>query len=145
MPGSRSGSYRHTSKILSRSLDIRSISARNRPSRLRFMPMEGHWARLNTPVRETTSREKLLVRVALALLAAAAVATVIVALVTSNSDGPAAGCVRVDLPSTMGGGTPELCGATAREFCSSRAANSEPLDHTALPKCREAGIPTGSQ
>jgi len=111
------------------------------------MPMEGHWERLNTPVRETTSREKLLVRVLLAVVAAAALATVVVAIATSDngtSGSPLApGCIRVEVPSTMGGSASDLCGNTAREFCTSRAANTEPLEHTALPKCRAAGLPTG--
>jgi hypothetical protein len=113
------------------------------------VPLEGHWNRVNTPVRETTRREKLLVRSILAMLAAVAVATVIVAIVTSDngtSGNPlASGCIRVEVPSTMGGSASDLCGNTAREFCTSRAANMEPLVHTALPKCREAGLPTGTQ
>jgi hypothetical protein len=112
------------------------------------MPLEGHWARVNTPLRETTPREKLLVRTMLAVLAVAAAATVIVAIVTSDdgtSGSPLApGCIRVEVPSTMGGSASDLCGNTAREFCTSRAANTEPLVHTAVPKCREAGFPTGS-
>jgi hypothetical protein len=112
------------------------------------MPLEGHWARVNTPLRETTPREKLLVRTMLAVLAVAAAATVIVAIVTSDngtSGSPLApGCIRVEVPSTMGGSASDLCGNPAREFCTSRAANTEPLVHTAVPKCREAGFPTGS-
>jgi hypothetical protein len=111
------------------------------------VPLEGHWERVNTPVRETTEREKLLVRGVLAVLALAAVATVIVAIVTRDngtSGSPlAAGCIRIEVPSTMGGSASDLCGNTAREFCTSRAANTEPLEHTALPKCRAAGLPTG--
>jgi hypothetical protein len=113
------------------------------------MPLSGHWERVNTPLRETTRREKLLVRVVLWALAAATLATVIVAIVTSEngtSGTPLApGCIRVELPSTMGAVSSDLCGNTAREFCTSSAANSEPLVHTALPKCREAGFPTAPQ
>jgi hypothetical protein len=108
------------------------------------MPMERHWARLNTPVRETTPREKLLVRGMLWVLAVAAVATVVVAIATRDngtSGSPlAAGCIRIEVPSTMGGSASDLCGATAREFCASSAAHTEPLEHTALPKCRAAGF-----
>jgi hypothetical protein len=102
------------------------------------MPLEGHWRRVNTPLRETTPRERVLVRIVVALVAAAAVATVIVAIATSGpSTGP--GCIRVDLPSTMGGGTPELCGSAARSFCTSPVVDKAPLNGTALPECREAG------
>ena len=81
--------------------------------------------------------------IAAGLLAVAAIAATILA-VGSSGPSTAAGCIRVDLPSTMGAVSPELCGNAAREFCTSRAANTEPLEHTALHKCREAGLPTGS-
>ena len=102
------------------------------------MPLEGHWERVNTPLRATTLRERRIVWVVAGLLAAAAVATVIVVIATS-SPSTGAGCIRVDLPSTMGGGTPELCGDSARSFCSSPVAHQRPLNATALPKCRDAG------
>jgi hypothetical protein len=111
-----------------------------------MVPLEGHWERVNTPVRETTEREKLLVRAVLAVLAFAAVATVIVAIVTRDngtSGSPlAAGCIRIEVPSTMGGSASDLCGSKATSFCRSDAAHSPPLDETALPKCRDAGFAT---
>ena len=100
------------------------------------MPLEGHWQKVNTPLRETTRREKLLVRVALAVGAIAAIVLVIVSIGSSSP----AGCVHVELPSTMGAVASDLCGKTAREFCQSSAAHTEPLNHTALPKCRDAGF-----
>jgi hypothetical protein len=107
------------------------------------VPLQGHWARVNTPLRETTPRERLLVRIVIGLVAVAAVATVIVAIVTRDNGTSGVplgeGCIRVELPSTMGGVASDLCGRTAREFCLSSAANSEPLDNQVQPKCREAG------
>jgi predicted membrane-bound mannosyltransferase len=102
------------------------------------MPLQGHWARVNTPLRETTSRERRTVWIAVGLLAMAAVVAAIVAIGSSNPPIPA-GCIRVDLPSTMGGGTPQLCGKAASSFCASDVAHARPLNETALPKCREAG------
>jgi hypothetical protein len=103
------------------------------------VPLEGHWQKVNTPLRETTRRERLLVRVLLAVGAIAAVVLVIVAIGSSSPSTPA-GCIRVELPSTMGAVASDLCGDTAREFCQSSAAHTEPLNHTALPKCRDAGF-----
>ena len=112
------------------------------------MPLEGHWARVNTPLRETTPREKLLVRVVLWTLAVAAVGTVIVAIVTSDngtSGSPLApGCIRIELPSTMGASASDLCGGKAASFCRSSAAHSPPLNATALPRCRDAGYSTSA-
>jgi hypothetical protein len=75
-------------------------------------------------------------------IALAAIATVIVVIVAIGSSSPStpAGCIHVELPSTMGGAVSDLCGDTAREFCQSPAAHTEPLNHTALPKCRDAGF-----
>ena len=113
------------------------------------MPLEGHWERVNTPLRETTPREKLLVRAVLWIVGAAAVATVVVAIITSGngtSGSPlAAGCIRIEVPSTMGGSASDLCGAKAASFCTSAPAHSPPLNATALPKCRDAGYPTAPQ
>ena len=103
------------------------------------MPLQGHWQRVNTPLRETTPRERLLVRVVAAVMGLAVVAAVIVAIGSSSPSTPA-GCIHVELPSTMGAVASNLCGDTARQFCHSSAAHSEPLNHTALPKCREAGF-----
>ncbi|MGE5858728.1 MAG: hypothetical protein ACM31K_09600 [Solirubrobacterales bacterium] len=102
------------------------------------MPLQGHWQRVNTPLRETTARERRLAWLIGGLAALGAIAAVIAVIVT-NSPRTAAGCIRVDLPSTMGGGTPQLCGDAAASFCGSRAAHAAPLNATALPKCREAG------
>jgi hypothetical protein len=93
---------------------------------------------VNTPLRKTTLRERRILLVLVAVLAAAVVAGTIVAIGSSNPSTPA-GCIRVDLPSTMGGGTPQLCGKAASSFCASDAAHTRPLNETALPKCREAG------
>jgi len=113
------------------------------------VPLQGHWARVNTPVRETTPRERLLVRAVIALVGMAAVATVIVAIATSGngtSGTPlAAGCIRVELPSTMGAVSSDLCGNTARQFCLSPAANSEPIDTQVQPKCRDQGYAIAPQ
>jgi hypothetical protein len=90
-------------------------------------------------LRKTTLRERRILLVMSALLAVACVAAAVVAIASSAPRTPA-GCVRVELPSTMGAVASDLCGQTARTFCGSEAAHSEPLEHTALPKCREAGF-----
>jgi hypothetical protein len=103
------------------------------------VPLQGHWEKVNTPLRATTGRERLLLRVAGALGALAVIAAVIVAIGSSSPSTPA-GCIHVELPSTMGAVASDLCGRTARQFCQSAAAHTEPLNHTALPKCRDAGL-----
>ncbi len=102
------------------------------------MPLEGHWQRVNTPLRETTGRERRIVAVAAGLLVMAGIAAAIVAIGSSNPSTPA-GCIRIEVPSTMGASASTLCGDRAASFCRSPAAHSPPLNQTALPKCRDAG------
>jgi hypothetical protein len=102
------------------------------------VPLEGHWERVNTPLRETTARERRILLFGGALLTLAAVAAVIVAIGSSSPATPA-GCIRIEFPSTMGASASTLCGEKAASFCRGPAANSPPLNETALPKCRDAG------
>jgi hypothetical protein len=108
------------------------------------VPLEGHWDRVNTPLRETTLRERRLARVVGAFVAVAVVAGVIAAIATSGP-GTKPGCVNVDVPSTMGGGGIHACGQRAAEFCRGPVAHSAPLAASALPKCREAGYSVAPQ
>ncbi len=107
------------------------------------MPLQGHWDRVSTPLRETTPRERALVRAVIALAAAAALVTVILAIATAgrgtSGSSLAPGCIRIELPSTMGASASDLCGAKAASFCRGPAAHQPPLNVTALPKCRESG------
>ena len=109
------------------------------------MPLEGHWQRVNTPLRETTGRERLLVRILLVALGIAVVAAIVVAIATSggsSKSGTAEGCIRVEVPSTTGGAVVNPCGAAAAQFCRGPVAHDPSLRGVALPQCREAGYAT---
>ena len=108
------------------------------------MPLEGHWQRVNTPLRETTRRERVLVRVVLAITGVAVMAALVVFIATNGGSGTAAGCVRVDVPSTMGGSGINACGDDAVKFCRGALAHSTDLRARALPACREAGYAIGA-
>jgi hypothetical protein len=103
------------------------------------VPLQGHWARVNTPVRETTERERRILWVVVALLAAACLAGAIVAFGSSSPATPA-GCVHLEAPSTMGGVASDICGDDARKLCTGNQAKSDPLSATILPQCRKAGL-----
>ena len=104
------------------------------------MPLEGHWDRLNTPLRETTPRERLLVRAFAALLGIAAmVAIVFFVLNGSSSPSTPPGCIRIEIGSTMGGGASQLCGDTARAYCQG------PAGRTVASQCHETGLPARRQ
>jgi hypothetical protein len=112
------------------------------------MPLQGHWDRVNTPLRAVTERERRLVWIVGALVAAATTAAVIVAIATSGHSGSGsatpAGCIRIEFPSTMGASASNLCGSQAAEFCRSSAAQSSSLRESALAQCRDQGYATPS-
>jgi hypothetical protein len=107
------------------------------------VPLEGHWQRVNTPLRDTTPRERLLVRGLLAALSAGVIVTVVVLIATGGGSGAGsasgAHCVQVDVPSTMGGSGIHACGSDAAAFCRGPLAHSSDLRGRALPACRAAG------
>ena len=96
------------------------------------MPVEGHWERANTPLR-TRDRRVLVVVAVVAVL-------VVIGLGIAYALRPAAqsnaGCVVVDVPSTMGGATVRSCGAAAHDFCRTQGR----LDRTVATACIDAGL-----
>ena len=65
------------------------------------MPLEGHWQRVNTPLRRLTRRERY---VAIAALAITAVALAVLLLATAEDSQPppAPGCIRVAVAGRTG-------------------------------------------
>jgi uncharacterized membrane protein len=103
------------------------------------VPLEGHWQRVNTPLRTLTRRERRLVRIAAAVVAAIAVAIVVLAA-SAGTAPPAAGCISATVPGAMGGVTVDACGARARTICRERAAQTDPGSLAVERDCRRAGI-----
>jgi hypothetical protein len=99
------------------------------------VPLQGHWDRVNTPLRETTSRERRIV-LGFGVLVAIAVVAALVLFVANGSSSPETppGCIRIEVGSTMGGGSTQLCGDTAATYCRG------PAGRTVESKCREAGL-----
>jgi hypothetical protein len=108
------------------------------------VPLQGHWERVNTPLRKTTLRERRILWVVVALLAVACIAGAIVAIGSSSPSTPA-GCIHLEAPSTMGAVASDICGNDAKKLCTGHQARTDPLSATILPQCRQAGLlPTGS-
>ncbi len=96
------------------------------------MPVEGQWRRSNTPL---SRRDKRLLS-ALAALAAAGVTAAGIAYATRPASSPsAAGCVVVEVPSTMGGARLRNCGSAAHTFCRTQGR----LDRRIAAACRRQG------
>ena len=95
------------------------------------MPVEGQFERANTPL---SRRDKRLLG-ALAVLAAAGAVAVGIAFATHTSPS-GAGCVAVDVPSTMGGARLRNCGSAAHRFCRTQG----PRDARIAAACRKQGF-----
>jgi len=103
------------------------------------MPLEGHWQRVNTPLRTLTSRERRLVSAAAVLIAAATIALVLFA--ASAKTAPSRpGCINAIVPGAMGGQPIDACGARARSICRERLGLSDPGSLAVEADCRRAKI-----
>lgn len=82
------------------------------------MPLEGHWARQQAPLRP---RERRLV-----LGGLAAVLVLVVALILVFSGGGSKrGCVDATIASTTGGAAVHACGSRAKRLCAAPDASRE--------------------
>ena len=103
------------------------------------MPLEGHWTRVNTPLRRLSKRERYIAIVAVGVTLAACVALVLATLGHSRP-APGPGCIRAQIPHVMGAETLDACGARAKQICHSRASDTDPGAIAVQESCRDAGI-----
>src|SRR5947209_165683 len=102
------------------------------------MPLEGHWKRLQTPLRRTTRREARLIAAAAGFLAVTVVIVLYVAL-QSGSSAAGPGCIKVTAASSTGGATLHACGQAAARWCRSAAVRHDALARSVREECRGAG------
>jgi hypothetical protein len=103
------------------------------------MPLEGHWNRLNTPLRTLTARERRVVAAAIGLVLATALAIALVAA-GSSSKPLRTGCIDAIVPGVMGGQPVQGCGAAARRICHAHLRLSDPGSRAIEASCARAGI-----
>jgi type II secretory pathway component PulM len=104
------------------------------------MPMEGHWRRVNTPLRRLTPRERG-VLIAGSAITAAAILVLLVLPKSSSPPSPERGCIQVNVAGRVGGEPVSACGQEARALCARSARFDVPRSRTILAACREQGIP----
>ncbi|HYQ12442.1 MAG TPA: hypothetical protein VEP94_03250 [Solirubrobacterales bacterium] len=104
------------------------------------MPLEGHWQRVNTPLRRLSGRERNIAIAAVVVTIAACVA-LIVATAGTTRPAPGPGCIRALIPHVMGSETLDACGARAKHICQARAGDTDPGAISVQEACRRAGLP----
>jgi hypothetical protein len=108
------------------------------------MPLEGHFDRVNTPLRRLTKRERNVVisGVAVTLIALAAL---ILATSGASQPPPTSGCIRVSVAGRTGAELIQACGAEARQLCARSVGVDEPQYRAIAAGCGAQDIrPLGS-
>lgn len=103
------------------------------------MPLEGHWKRVNTPLRGLTGRER---RVAMAafVISVVTVLALVLATVGDSRPGPKPGCIYAIVPGVMGATPVDACGAQAVHMCAQHASLRDPGSKAIRESCRRAGL-----
>lgn len=104
------------------------------------MPLEGHYQRVNTPLRRLDSRERnAVLGVGLATLLAVA-ALILVPGVRSSEPPAPPGCIATVVGGRVGGEPVRACGAEAERVCARSAHFDDERARKIGDVCREAGI-----
>jgi hypothetical protein len=106
------------------------------------MPLEGHWQRVNTPLRRLTARERW-VTIAVLAVTATALLGLILATGGDSRPQPQRGCIHVVVAGRVGGEVVAGCGAEARSICAHSARFHDPRAREVAEHCRVAGIEAG--
>jgi hypothetical protein len=104
------------------------------------MPLEGHWERVNTPLRRLTRREARLVAAVAAVLVVVALGLGLYALLHDSSSKLGTGCIEVTGAHSTGGATIRACGPDAARWCRLVVARGDPLSRQVQARCRETGF-----
>jgi hypothetical protein len=103
------------------------------------MPLEGHYSKVNTPLRRLTPRERNVVIAGLAVTLIA-ILTLILATAGDSQPPPEAGCFRVAVAGRVGGELIHGCGQEAKDLCARAATFDNERAHTIVAECEKRGI-----
>ncbi len=103
------------------------------------MPLEGHFKRVNTPLRRLTRRERNVV-VAGVTVTFIALAVLVLATAGDSQPPPAPGCIRVAVAGRTGAELVQACGMEARELCARSVHLEDPQSRAIAAGCSERGI-----
>lgn len=109
-------------------------------AKLGAMPLEGHYNRVNTPLRKLTRREIAVLAAGLAITLIAVLALLFVPGSTERPLAPGANCIEVGVAGRVGNEPVVGCGAKAEAICARAAGFDDARAHTIVAACREEGI-----
>jgi predicted metal-binding membrane protein len=103
------------------------------------MPLEGHFERVNTPLRGLTRRERNVVITGL-VITVVALAVLIFATAGNSQPPPAPGCIRASVAGRTGAELIQACGMEARELCARSVGRDEPQYLAIAASCSDQSI-----
>jgi hypothetical protein len=110
------------------------------------MPLEGHYQRVNTPLRRLTGRERGVIAVVLTITVVAILALALAPASDSASNSAAGpGCIYTVVAGRTGGEPVHGCGAEAEAICAHAARFDDPRADKIVASCEAAGVPTNGK
>ena len=109
------------------------------------MPLEGHYNRVNTPLRKLTNRERNVLVAGLAVTVIAVLALLFVPAhnetpLLDENGGARSGCIEVAVAGRVGSEPIVGCGTKAEQICIKSANFDSPRSETITNACTEAGV-----
>lgn len=109
------------------------------------MPLEGHYTRVNTPLRRLSRRERVVLAVGLAITAVAVLALLFLPAhndrpLLEGRGGDGAGCIEIAVAGRVGAEPIVGCGRRAERLCARAAGFDGPRPEAIVSACREAGV-----
>jgi len=98
------------------------------------MPLEGHFNRVNTPLRQLTKRERNVVVAGIAVTFVA-LAALLLATSEASQPPPAPGCIRASVAGRTGAELIQACDKEAKELCARSAGVEEPQFQAIAASC----------
>jgi hypothetical protein len=103
------------------------------------MPLEGHFKRVNTPLRRLTKRERNVVMTGI-LVTFIALAVLVLATAGDSQPPPAPGCIRASVAGRTGAELIQACGMKARRLCARSMGHDEPQFLAIAASCSDQSI-----
>jgi hypothetical protein len=103
------------------------------------MPLEGHFQRVNTPLRRLTRRERNVVITGV-VVTFVALAALILATAGDSQPPPKPGCIRVSIAGRTGAELIQACGMEARKLCARSVGRDEPQFLAIAAGCSDQNI-----
>jgi hypothetical protein len=105
------------------------------------MPLEGHYQRVNTPLRRLTKRERNVAAIVLAITVVAILVLMLAPASSSTSNAAAGpGCIYAVVAGRTGGEPVSSCGAEAIELCRRALGSEGPWSEAVSGACLSAGV-----